>query len=359
MSFKAPFMHTMRGIHNPFLIALAVIMLCCTQARAMQWGVMPFPKNALKGRPADLIESVKLANDIPAPLSVNVTGWKDLEPSKEEYNLAEKLGGFHYTANQGMVPYFGIALINTVKRDMPDDLTDLAWDDPKLLERFRKLMEGIRTQLTFGIPYFIIGNEVDVYFENHPAEVESFLVFYAKAREVVKSYYPTASVGITVTMEGLTKPERKALVLKALALSDKAFFTFYPLFDLKLTPLDQTDKYLDAIIEATGGKDVILQEVGYPSSPSLGSSEEHQAKFFEKIIPAIAKRPQIKAASIFLMHDLEPELCKTLTAYYGLNNILGLSDKFQDFLCSLGLRTYDGTPKVAWETVVKQLKAQE
>lgn len=324
-------------------------------AHAAQWGILPLPKNAMKGNPQDLIDAIVKVKSIPALISVNVTGWRDLEPEKEKYDLERRLGGFEYGVKQGLVPYFGISIINTVKRDMPDDLISLKWEDPILLERFTKLVTELKSKLPESLPYFVIGNEVDVYFQKHPDEIGSYLAFYEKAKAVVKQNFPKAQIGISVTMEGLTKQERKEIVLKVVKSSDAAFFTFYPVFNMQPGKMGETAKYLDLVIAAAGGKDVILQEIGFPSSTVVGSSPALQAEFYSNIIPAINVRPEIKMASIFVLHDLEPPLCSILTHYYGIGAENNANGFFQEFLCSLGVHDMNGRPKPAWGVLATEL----
>ncbi len=51
--------------------------------------------------------------------------------------------------------------------------------------------------------------------------------------------------------------------------------------------------------------------------------------------------------SLFLLHDLPPQLCADLSLYYGLPN----QPTFTSFLCTQGLRRADGTPRPAWDAV--------
>jgi len=336
----------------PLICLLSVFAL---PAHATEWGVLPLPKNALSMRPEDYAEAVDLAMGIKAPINVSLLSWKDLEPKAGVYDVKNRLGGMAYSFTKGMSGYFGISLINTLKRDMPDDLIDMEWSDPALLPRFEKLLDQVASQLPpQHVPYFVIGNEVDVYFEKHPDEVQAYLGFYRAARAMVKQRFPNTKVGITVTYEGLKKG-RESLVATMVSESDAAFFTFYPFLDLKVLPPATIPPMLDEVIAAAQGKDILLQEIGYPSSPLIGSSPALQAEFFTVILPAIKARPQIKVASVFLMHDLEPKLCDMLTGYYGADQWGDKTAPFKAFLCTLGVRGFEGTPKPAWDVIAKLL----
>jgi hypothetical protein len=51
--------------------------------------------------------------------------------------------------------------------------------------------------------------------------------------------------------------------------------------------------------------------------------------------------------SLFLLHDFTPQQCTDFGVYYNLPN----QAQFIGFLCSLGLRKTDGSPRPAWDAV--------
>ena len=60
-----------------------------------------------------------------------------------------------------------------------------------------------------------------------------------------------------------------------------------------------------------------------------------------------AKR--IPFLNFVLLHDLRASECEEIAGYYGRQEHRSL----KDFLCSLGLRRADGTPKAAWTSLLK------
>lgn len=328
--------------------------LCASVSQAAEWGVLAIPRNISKMKIEDVVDAIAKVQAIGANLNVNMFGWHDLEPNPEVYDIYNRLGAFEYAAKQGMTPYLGITLINTTKRDMPDDLLHKDWQDPVILERFAKLIEAMSKKLPKSVPYVVIGNEVDVYFEKYPDEMDAYLSFYARAKDIVKQYYPDAVVGISVTFDGWHAKNRQENISKVIAASDAAIFTFYPLFSKPPEPSKGIPELLDELIAASQSKDVYLQEVGFPTTDVIDANEFMQAEFFRTVIPAINARNQIKLASIFALHDLDPPICDLLTSYYGFS----LSSDVHDFLCTLGLRDYEGKPKQAWGVVEELLTPQ-
>jgi len=345
-------------MHN---LLLAVLLLLPLPAMAAEWGILPFPKNSATWAVQDYVEALDLSRSVNARVQVAVTGWGSLEPEPHVYAMDEHLGGLAYgTRHKGMQPYMGIALINTTRRDLPPDLTGdtederWRWNTSEMLGRFEKLLEATRTVLPESVRWLVIGNEVDVYFDSHPAEVDDFLGFYQRASVVARRYYPQAQIGITVTHDGLTKG-RTRIIEKMVQASDAAFFTLYPALSFKPeAPKGSIAADLRRLQRVAEGKDIVLQELGYPSTRPDG--EARQAAYFAEAIPAIDAIKQITMASIFLLHDLAPKYCSGLVNYYGYARAPSrLNTQLQDFLCTLGLRHEDGTPKAAWHVVAALL----
>jgi hypothetical protein len=101
------------------------------------------------------------------------------------------------------------------------------------------------------------------------------------------------------------------------------------------------------MVTLAGSKQLVIQEAGYPASELLGSSELRQSQFVTKLFDAWAPRgDRIPFLNVFLMHDFTQTLCDYFTQYYGLPG----DQRFSQFLCTLGLRKANGTPRLAWVT---------
>ncbi len=86
---------------------------------------------------------------------------------------------------------------------------------------------------------------------------------------------------------------------------------------------------------------------------AVTEAEQKQAEFVANVYTAWkADSGHIPFLNFFLMHDFTPKMCDDFTVYYGLPN----NQKFYEFLCTLGLRKADGTPKLAWKAFVDGAK---
>src|SRR5690606_23904608 len=89
---------------------------------------------------------------------------------------------------------------------------------------------------------------------------------------------------------------------------------------------------LKRMIDAAGGRPVFFQELGYASSPQLGSSEDKQARFIEVALDTLGNFDQVIGANFNWMSDLPDSVVDDLGRYYKVNG-----ENFKQFLGTLGL----------------------
>lgn len=345
-------MNAMKRIFLTFALLLAFV----APALATDFSIVPYPKGGVQATTDDWKAAVMDLRSINATGMAVMKKWSELEPQKGKYNLKTLAEDFAFNAREGRKVLFSLHLINTVRRELPPDLNDVEWDDPALLARYEMFLEAMAQAGMTAPKYMSLGNEVDIYFEKHPDEVKAYLKFYHRAVVATQKVFPNTRIGITVTYEGLPK-QRGELVQQMVDASEVAIFTYYPVFDLKPQPVENVGANLDAILKIAGNKNVLLQEAGYPSGEGIGSSAEKQAFFYRALLGGIKQRGQIKFASLFLLHDFEKKVCDDMIVYYGFEKAPQRpKEKFRDFLCSLGVKNADGTPKPAWDVVQAELK---
>lgn len=276
--------------------------------------------------------------------------WSRLEPSPHRYNAADLRSLALHSRTRGLKLLVGLIAINTTAREVPRDLAGVAWDSPRMIARFRALVDALRPHLDANVTYVSLGNEVDMYLGKRPGEWASYGRFYADAVAYLHTVAPHVEVGVTTTYAGtVRKHVRKVAALNRP--SDIEIVTYYPVagkFSVRAPRSPRAD--FPKLVKAAGRRPVVFQEIGYPSSPRLGSSEAKQAQFVTHAFAAwrrLAK--QVPFANFLLLHDLGASECGEIAAYYGRNGDTSLTD----FLCSLGLRHSNGSPKAAWTSLVK------
>ena len=86
------------------------------------------------------------------------------------------------------------------------------------------------------------------------------------------------------------------------------------------------------------GQPIYIEQIGYPSSAALGSSNTKQSEFIQEVFKQWDVYPsQIQSITFTWLTDLSWASVNEFSAYYGSYDM-----KFQEFLRTLGLRTEPG-----------------
>jgi hypothetical protein len=278
--------------------------------------------------------------------------WSELESTPGEFQLEDLTNGLDYL--RAFYDYqflLGIQLLNITDREIPADLLDVPFDNPRMLERFKALFDALLPYLEEDVRYLSIGNEVDIYLAAQ-GEWDVYGTFYTVAADYIHQTAPWIQVGVTATYGGVQQHTEELRRLNAP--SDVYIITYYPL-GAAFTADNLAAPLVDfpLMVELADGLPVILQEVGYPSADLLGGSETEQVEFVQNVFEAWAAAGNaIPFLNYFLMGDLSEQICTELEGYYGLSH-----PNFHTYLCSIGLRYADGTPKQAWQTFVDEGQA--
>jgi len=303
----------------------------------------------------DAINAEVLVANAGARGAVLTFAWNQLEISPGVFSLPTLQSSVTYSTSQGFTIYLGIQLINTVAREIPTDLQGVAWNDPMMETRFHSLVDAIRPYITPQVRYISIGNEVDVYLAAHPAEWTSYQTFYENALAYIHQTLPGIQVGVTSTYTGASGAQQLN-VTQLNTMSDVWIFTYYPL-GAGFVPNGPQSPIADFATMRTmaGNRPVVLQEVGYPTSTVISSSESDQATYVSNVFQAWqSSSGQMPFLNYFSLHDFTPTFCSSLARYYGDPN----DPAFAAYLCTLGLHHDDGTVKPAWQTLVNSAAAQ-
>lgn len=271
--------------------------------------------------------------------------WDEYE-SQAGKPLADALGFIKLTGQDALLT---IATIDTVKRRLPPDIADRAWDDQALLDRCDGFLRKIAPQLGKQIRWISLGNEVDGYLSSHPGETAAYLRFLDHERNLLHEIAPGVKVGVTTTWMGLA--QYRALIASLQKDQDVAVFTYYPLSGYSVLPPAQAAVHVGDMLQAADGKPLLLQEIGYPSSERCSSSEKLQADFVKMVFAAIRQQQShIAFASFFVQMDFGQTMLGFFSSYYGQSD-----SGLPAFLGSLGLQDSMGRPKPAWREFQREM----
>ncbi len=291
----------------------------------------------------ELFALAKETHDMGCTLLPHSIKWSDIERSPGKIDVADLKRDFDWREKMGFISYLTIQTIDTNQRTLPADLMKEAWDSPVMLRRETAMLHAVARTLPKSIGAVMLGNEVDGYLMAHRDEVASYLSFLKAGRSVLRSDVPGLPVGVTTMFLNL-KSERD-LISRLQAPMDLVSMTYYPLEGVAHPrPPREVDGDFDEMLRFSGNRLLFLQEAGVPASPLVGSSEDLQAQFVDRLFDAMRKcRSRLAGVCYFLAVDFSDSLVDQLVGYYGVQG-----EQFRAFLSSLGLKKQDGTPRKAW-----------
>ena len=279
------------------------------------------------------------------------SNWNELESTEGNFTLATFTNQLQTTKAAGLVPYVVIRTVNTTEIEAPAYLMD--GGDPnnfiddhfsaaRVITRFKALLDQVVPLIVQNDGFAIsVSNEVDIWLSANPDELSHFLTFLRQAREHIHSINPNIAVGATFTYEGLR--DHYTMVSQIAAESDVVFFSYYPMSSGDVISPAQVATHMDEISNLAGFKQILIQECGFPSSATVGSSEELQRQWVENLFTAVAARPRIRMVNIVHLADWTTAQVDTFVGYYD-----NADPKFRAFLDSLGLHDQAGNPKTAY-----------
>ncbi len=210
------------------------------------------------------------------------------------------------------------------------------------------------------IKYLAIGNEVNLLKETYPAEFPNFISAYKAIYDSLKVDYPEVTIYTTFQFEALagngyltgkkdTREPDYNLVAELESKLDIIGLTLYPYFDYT-SPSFIPDDYLSGLTSISQ-KPIAITETGWMSRETYGGdlatlgdegytgSEEEQVNYIKRLV-SLVENYNVVFITWFPLNDL--------TNWQNGDD----PEKFELF-DSIGLKKYDGTPKLAWEEWIK------
>ncbi|MBS3772390.1 MAG: hypothetical protein KGY69_19220 [Bacteroidales bacterium] len=290
--------------------------------------------------------------------------WPELEPEPNVYNLDVLEDRLIEYQNQGLQSFLLISAYDSDGPVIPQDLQDLKFDDPTLINRFNNLMDVVIPILSKYDGYMIsITNEADNNFGEVPNLHSQILKFLQEAKSHIHDINNEMAVTITLA-EGsldLNKPGIKKIIDEC----DVACWNFYGsnfIYELPYYTAQKESEIkadVQRMLNLSGNKNIVIQELGmWSGGDILDSSERIQRDFFEIFFEIMEQEDKIVVAYVFQLVDWSPEVTKIFTNLFEDENLPEkYIDAFSESLETMGLIKYeDGTQKLAWNTFIKWVK---
>jgi len=291
--------------------------------------------------------------------------WSSLEPSVGSYDntLAGIIDAFYPTQASDIT--LVLRPLDTPGPSRPSGLVGLPYDDPSVIAAFENFLTNLHAQLptlnaSGKLKWIHIGNEIDAYLGNDTARWAQWQTFFQAAKVKVRSLWGTGvSVSSIVQFSVLNDTNKKALYLNLLPDLDNAVLTYYPLnADFTMRPVSTVATDFALMVDAIPGKDILLQECGYPSSSVNNSSETQQADFISAVFEAWDTNiNRIRLIDLSWQYDVAPTTVDQWVIDYGMAGNPNEA-AFRSYLATLGLSNYEGTEKAAMHRLREELQAR-
>ena len=246
--------------------------------------------------------------------------------------------------------------IHTNQKVVPADLKDIPIDDPRTITRFKSLLDWVATQIPkIEIASLTIGSEVDIFMWGDSERWEAWINFYAAVVPYARKKFPGTLISCETTFAAFTGQDL-ARIRKLHQHSDAIGVSYYPMQKKLRGVRSPHDVHADfeAVVNAIPQKPIIFYQIGYPSSPALGSSLEQQAEFITEAFRAWdTYASRIRMLNFQWMHEAPESGVDKYADYYQYD-----TPEFRELLGSLGLQSWMGKPKPAWGTLIKEAKAR-
>lgn len=299
----------------------------------------------------DYMDAFSKAKELGAEFVTLSLAWDDIEKSPGVYDNENLAIANSFYPSQDTKLILVLSPIDTNNIRLPDDLKDSDFDDPEVIERFKKLIDYVISQ-TRDIKYvsIAIGNEIDVYLSNDKTKWMAYEEFFRQTSSYLKSKKQT-KIGTKITFNGIDSSEAKSINEH----SDVVMVTYYPLnSDFTVKGVSVVVPDFNKVTSIYPDKEIQFLEVGYPSGKHTKSTELKQAEFFVEVFKAWDKNDDsIKAVNLNWLHERSPDELNYFEQYYRISD-----KKFLDYLGTLGFRKYDGQPKQSFVIIQKESKAR-
>lgn len=267
-----------------------------------------------------------------------------------------------YANSSGIKVTLRIHPVDLPGKYVPSDLTSERFDTSNMQTRFRNMLSYVFTKISpSNVTHLVVGNEVDGF---NPGSDSNFWYDYPTFLFNLNGWLGTnysLDIGFTATLNGILNnailvnsggQTTQAILTGWISASDYLGVTYYPLnSSFQMKPNSEVAAGFQNLIAFTT-KTIHLEEVGYSSSTQTLGSETLQAEFFCEVLKAWDRYPtQIQSLSLLRMIDITRASAESKAIDYSLTG----NEAFIEYLRTLGLRSVENQPKLAFDIIKSEL----
>ena len=279
--------------------------------------------------------------------------WSAAEPSPKKYRIEELTRTARVLRQSGAVLHLDLPLVDEASRDVPTDLKDVAFDDPRLSLRLGGLLDALQPAL-LDFQTLSLGDGADVYFADKPDELRAYRRLFDGAVQFLKKKAPRLLVGVATNAPmDSPAPEVAAALHQRSPLLLYAYAPFVRGSPFQQRDPAQLDRDWRGLLASAGGRPVAFPLVSYSSSADNGSTPARQAEFIRRFRDFLGKADgrTLLFARYVALRDEASE------APPGSGDGVPPAERRRRaFLVSRGLQELDGKPKPAWREWVRETR---
>jgi len=320
-------------------------------------GVSPLPGGDVEEwDDGSFTESFQKAREGGISVAVWRHQWGEIEPTLENFDWGSLDYEVYKTEQQGMEYSLVIEVVHTNSPGKyPQGINFTKFNDPEFITAFNTFLRELLARYQGKIDYLWIGNEVDFYLHDNPAQVEPFLKFYREAEEQVKAMEPGITVGIAGSYHLARNSGEVSLLRDFAEESDSIALSLYMEDDSTEPEPSETRRYFEQMLGNFPEKKVAIVETAWSSSGPR-SSEERQARYVEELSGVLEQRgDRFLFLSWFVLYDLPQSLNREIAGSFGIPLHTEDGKDFLSWQGSLGLLENDGEEKLAWRVWKREL----
>jgi hypothetical protein len=271
--------------------------------------------------------------------------WSQAEPSPRHFQVENVTRAARVLRQSGALLHLDLPIVTAAARDVPADLAEIPFDDPRLTIRLGRLLQALEPAL-LDFATISLGNEADSYFSEKPGELRGFRRLVEGAVQFLGKRVPGLRVGVTTLAPTESRAPEIAATLHAS--SPVLFYIYAPIVPgspFQHRPPADLERDWKRLLESSRGRPIAFPEVSYSSAPENGSTPAKQAEFirrFRRFIAA-ADGSRLLFARYVPWRDPAPaDLPPTAGSSEGAR-------RRTTFFANRGLQTTDARPKPAWQ----------
>ena len=326
--------------------ALAGLLLLCAVPAAAQAPALGVLVNLEpSATPAERQAALDAVRRTGASFFTLEVSWSAAEPSPRHYRLEEVTKTARLLRQSGAVLHLDLPLVTESARDVPADLSGVAFDDTKLSLRLGHFLDALLPAL-MDFQTLSLGEGADAYFADKPEELRAYRRLFDGAVQFLQKKAPHLLVGVTTAAPTESvAPEVAAALHQRAPLLLYAYAPFERGSPFTLRAPGSVEKDWPQLLSAAGGRPIAFPVVSYSSSDENGSSPSRQAEFIRKFrgFLSAADGKALLFARYVALRDPSPAGLPAAAAGASVPD-----RRRRAFLASRGLQEPDGKPKPAW-----------